>query len=484
MDNTANSSAMNRIKQLLDEKSFVEIGAKITSRNTDFNLQSEETPADGVVTGYGTVFGRLVYVYSQDSAVLGGSVGEMHAKKIVNLYKMARKVGAPIVGLIDCAGLRLQEATDALHAFGTLYMNQTLTSGIVPQISALFGVCGGGMAIVPALSDFSFMESKSAKLFVNSPNALENNSADKNNTATAAYQSAQTGLVDRIGDEATILSEIQTLLSILPDHYKDGTIVEECNDDLNRLCDTLAGALKDPAIALSLISDQNFFFEVKKEYAKEMVAGFIKLNGMTIGAVANRSALYSAEGEMAEQFNTALTTKGCEKAADFVRFCDAFDIPVLSLTDVSGYEATIESENGIAKASAKLVYAFANATIPKVNIITGEAIGTAALAMNSKAIGADLTFAYETSKFGMMDGNLAARIMYEKELQENENPATLLNEKANAYNELQLSAASAARRGYVDEIIEIMDTRKKAIAAFEMLYTKQEKHPNKKHGTV
>ncbi|MGN0375240.1 MAG: carboxyl transferase domain-containing protein, partial [Butyrivibrio sp.] len=221
MSNTTQTSAGKRIEALLDDKSFVEIGGLVTSRNTDFNMTAVDTPADGVITGYGTVNGSLVYVYSQDVSVLNGSMGEMHARKIVNIYDMAMKMGAPVVGLLDCAGLRLQEATDALNAFGEIYMKQAAASGVIPQISAIFGVCGGGLALVPALADFNFMEEKNAKLFVNSPNALEGNFTAKKDTSSCEFQAGEAGLVDFTGDEATILNDIRNLLSVLPANYED-----------------------------------------------------------------------------------------------------------------------------------------------------------------------------------------------------------------------------------------------------------------------
>ncbi|MBD5543291.1 MAG: carboxyl transferase [Lachnospiraceae bacterium] len=472
------SQASQRIAALLDDNSFVEIGAMVTARATDFNLKQTETPSDGVITGYGVIDGNLVYVYSQDASVLNGTIGEMHAKKIANLYDLALKTGAPVIGLIDSAGLRLQEATDALNAFGEIYMKQTLASGVIPQITALFGTCGGGLAIVPTLTDFTFMEEKSAKLFVNSPNALDGNNTSKCDTAAADFQSKESGVVDVVGDEAAILSQIRQLISLLPANNEDDMSYIECTDDLNRACENLAGCVGDTAIALSNIADNGVFFEIKENYAKDMVTGFIQLNGVTVGAVANRSEVYNEEGKVEEKFDSVLSIKGCYKAADFINFCDAFNIPVLSLTNVKGYEATVGSEKGIAQAVAKLTYAFANATVPKVNVIIGKAYGSAYVAMNSKAIGADITMAWPTAEIGTMEAKFAAQIMYEGQGSE------VINEKTKEYAALQTSAASAAKRGYVDQIVEAVDTRKYVIGAFEMLFTKRDDRPAKKHGTV
>ena len=476
--NATENSASRRIATLLDEGSFVEIGGAVTARSTTFNLQEKAAPSDGVITGYGVIDGNLVYVYSQDADVLGGALGEMHAKKIARIYDMAMKMGAPVIGLIDCAELRLQEATDALEAFGSLYHKQALASGVIPQVTAIFGMCGGGLAVVPGLTDFTFMEAKDGKLFVNSPNALEGNEISKCNTASAEYQSKTAGLVDGIGAEAEILGQIRDLVCMLPANNEDDMSYEECTDDLNRICADIANASEDTAIALAQIADNQILVETKKDYAKEMVTGFIRLNGMTVGVVANRSKVYNAEAEVEAEFDSVLTVDGCKKATDFVNFCDAFSIPVLTLTNVTGFAATVESEKNMASAVAKLTYAFANATVPKVNVIVGKAFGSAYVSMNSKSIGADLVYAWPTAEIGMMDAKLAAQIMYA------DADAETLNEKAAEYKELQSSPNSAAARGYVDAIIEPADTRKYVIGAFEMLFTKREDRPAKKHGTV
>lgn len=475
---TAENPAGERIANLLDMGSFVEIGGAVTARTTDFNMQAKETPADGVITGYGVIDGNLVFVYSQDATVLNGAIGEMHAKKIANIYDMALKMGAPVIGLVDCAGMRLQEATDALNGFGSLYLKQTLASGVVPQITAIFGMCGGGLAVVPALTDFTFMEVDSAKLFLNSPNAIPGNQIAKCDTSSAKFQSEESGLVDGVGTQEEILAAIRSLVTILPSNNEDDASYDECLDDLNRVCEGIENAVEDTAIVLADISDGHVFFETKKDYAKDMVTGFIRLNGMTVGAVANRSKVYDAEGNVSEEFDGSLSTKGCKKASDFVNFCDAFNIPVVTLTNVSGFKASMHDERTLARETAKLIYAFTNATVPKVNVIIGKAYGSAYVAMNSKSIGADMVYAWPESEIGMMEADLAAKIMYA------DADADTLKEKAAEYKELQSSPMSAARRGYVDTIIEPAETRKYLIGAFEMLFTKREDRPAKKHGTV
>ena len=477
MSSTVQSSASNRINALLDENSFVEIGAKVTARATDFDMKNSETPADGVITGYGVIDGNLVYVYSQNASVLGGSVGEMHAKKIVRLYELAMKVGAPVIGLVDCAGLRLQEATDALNGFGEIYLKQTLASGVIPQITAIFGNCGGGLAVMPAITDFTFMEEKNAKLFVNTPNALAGNNVSKCDTASAKFQSETCGNIDFVAEETTLLAQIRELVKMLPANNEDDMSYEVCGDDLNRACADLANCAGDTSILLSKIADDNNFLETKAMYAKEMVTGFVKLNGVTVGCVANRSEVYGEDG-LEATYASVLTPSGCEKAAEFIQFCDAFSIPVLSVTNVTGFSAEVEAEKSMAKAAAKLTYAFANATVPKVNVMVGNAFGSAYITMNSKAIGADIVYAWDNAKIGMMDSKLAAKIMYEGEGND------VIQEKAAEYDALQNSVESAASRGYVDTIIEAADTRKYVIGAFEMLFTKREERPGKKHGTV
>ena len=467
------SKASQRIASLLDENSFVEIGAKVTARATDFNVNANDTPSDGVVTGYGVIDGNLVYVYSQDASVMGGSIGEMHAKKIVNLYDMALKMGAPVIGLIDSTGLRLEEATDALNAFGELYASSALASGVIPQISAVFGSCGGGLSLVPALSDFVFME-KSAKMFVNSPDGICGNNAAKCDNSASDFQAAETGVVDMVADEATICASIRELVAMLPSNC-EATAFDECEDDLNRACEGIEGCVGDTSIAVSMLADNGFVFETKADFAKDMYTALIKINGDTVGVVANRTEVFDEEGNSVEKFDCALSAKGAQKAAEFVNFCDAFEIPVVTLTNVAGFKACMCCEKRAAKEAAALTAAFANATVPKVNVIIGQAFGTAGVVMNSKALGADMVFAWDSAKIGMMDSKFAAQIIC------NGKDADAVADCAKKYDELQNSVDSAARRGYVDTIIAAADTRKYVAGALDMLYTKAVDIPAKKH---
>lgn len=483
MSNTTEKPALARIEALVDENSFVQIGGLVNARNTDFNLQDKDTPADGVITGYGVVDGSLVYVYSQDASVLGGAIGEMHAQKIVKLYDMAMKMGAPVIGLIDCAGLRLQEATDALNAFGEIYGKMALASGVIPQITAVFGNCGGGLGVLAELSDFTFMEN-SGRLFVNAPNTLDGNSVEKCDTSSAKYQSETTGLADVTGSEEEIIAAIRNLITILPSNNEEEGVYTECVDDLNRVCENMENCEEDTLAALSLMSDNGLITELKSGYAKDMVTAFIKLNGMTVGAVANRTKVYGTDGQCEEVSDGTLTSAGCIKAAEFVAFCDAFSIPVVTLTNVKGFKATVDEEKTIAKAAAKLTYAFTNASVPKVNVVVGDSFGSAYSVMNAKSTGCDMVFAWPSANIGTMCSKAAVRIIYGDELKEKDNVNAFLAEKEAEYEALQTSAVSAAKRGYVDSIIQPCDTRKYVIGALEMLYTKREDRPAKKHGTV
>lgn len=471
------SQVRERIEALLDENSFIEIGARVTARSTDFDLAKTDTPSDGVVTGYGVIDGGLVYVYAQDAAVLGGSIGEMHAKKIARIYDLAMKTGAPVIALIDSAGMRLQEGVDALSAFGEIYRRQTDASGVVPQITAIFGNCGGGLAVLSSLSDFTLMEAKKAKLFLNSPNALDGNYTEKCDTASAQFQSEEAGTVDFAGEEAEVLSEIRHLVTLLPSNNEADDAVSECTDDLNRSCEGLDGAAADPAMLFTMISDGGEFFETRRDYAKEMVTGLIRLNGATVGAVGNRTALFDENGKEKEKFEAVLTARGAEKAADFVKFCDAFDIPVVTLSNLTGFKSCKCNEKRLPRALAQLTAAFAGATVPKVSVVSGKAYGSAAVIMNSQALGADLVIAWPDAEIGTMDAKAAAKIL----CADNADGQAAC---AQAYAEKQTSVRGAAARGLVDEIIEPADTRKYIIGALEMLYTKRDDRPARKHSAI
>ena len=457
-----NGAAGRRITSLLDAGSFVEIGGGVMARSTDFNLGEKKAPSDGVITGYGTVDGSLVYVYSQDPSVLGGTIGEMHARKIVNIYRMAMKTGAPVVGIIDCGGVRLQESTDALNALGSLMRQEVMASGVIPQITAVLGNCGGGMSVVAGLSDFTYLEGSKGRLFVNAPDAVKENSKDKCDMSAADYQ-AESGNADFVGTEAEIFAQIRALLGMLPGNNEDDGEIIPTADDLNRQTVGLEN-YASAADQLAVLADDNIFVETKKENGKAVVTGFMRLNGATVGAVANNG------GE--------LKTCGVNKAADFIRFCDAFSIPVVTLVNVEKMAQTACTEKRMPKAASRLVSAYAEATVPKVTVVSGKAYGTPYVVMGSKAVGADMVFAWDKAEIGVMDAKSAAKILFDG------SDADTIKKGAEEFKNLQQNVTSAAARGYVDTIIAPADTRKYLIGALDMLYTKREMRPDKKHGTV
>ncbi len=466
-------AARGRIASLLDPQSFVEIGAYVKSRSTDYNMQKKDTPADGVVTGYGTIEDRLVYVYSQDASVLGGAVGEMHAAKIVALYRKAVEMGAPVIGIIDSQGLRLQELTDALAGYGKIYAAQAQASGVVPQITVVAGTAAGGAAVIPGLSDFTFMIDKQSKVFVSSANAMEKGT-DFDAIAAASVHGAKTGLADFVcADEAECFTKVRALVDMLPANNGEDAPIYENLDDLNRVSDVLNAVVPEDGSGfdvrgvLAELADASQFMEVKAEYAKSMVVGFMRLNGGTVGVVANNSA----------EEQGVLTVGACRKAAQFVRFCDAFELPILTVTDTVGFVASKDEENaGLAQAAAELTSAFAQATVAKVNLITGKAYGSAAMVMNSKETGADVVLAWPSAEVAVMNAQSAARILYAEQL----NNGADLAEKTEEVAELSTPYAAAAR-GSVDDIIEPAQTRKHLLVAFGMLAGKQQLSPAKKH---
>ncbi|MBO4395612.1 MAG: carboxyl transferase [Eubacterium sp.] len=428
-------SAKDRINALVDANSFVEIGAQVVRRSTDFNMEEKEVPADGVITVYGVIGEDLVFVYSQDAAAMNGAIGEMHARKIAALYQMAIRAGAPIIGLIDCAGIRIEESLDAIAGFGEIYMKKVQANGVIPQLTAILGSCGGGVAISAGLSDITIMDKSGGALFVNSPNAVAGNFKEKCDTSSADFQAAA-GNVDIVCDSETdVLNKLRELITILPANA--GMPADRVSsDDKNRTI----GELGFGREALEAIADSNSFIELKADFGKEMVAGLMTVDGQTVGALAN-----TEEG--------VLSSDGCRKAEQLVYFCDSFGLPIVTLTNVKSYASEISEEKTIASRVADMTYAFASADVPRVNVITGEAYGSSYLSMNSKHLGADLVLALDTAKVGAMDAKLAAEAVGVDE---------------NTYRELQEGAAGAAKRGYVDNVIPVADIRKHLIYALQM----------------
>lgn len=437
------SVAQGRISALLDANSFVELQSLVTSRSTEFNLDAKKAPSDGVVIGHGLIDGSLVFVFAQDSAVLGGTIGEMHAKKILSVYDMAMKVGAPVIGLLDCAGVRLQESYDALEAMGAVIAKASEAKGVIPQIMAVCGNCGGGLSVLASIADATYM-TNDAKLFINSPDAIVGNSTSDCDTASAKFQFETAGTVDCIGSLEEVCAKVREFVGLFAD--------VDCNDDLNRAAEGLEDKMNDAALVAAELSDGRVFVETTAGAAKDMVTGFIKLDGMTVGVVGNREIEGSA----------VLTAKGCRKAVEFIEMCDYFNIPLLSITNVTGYEASLKTETCMPNALARLVRAFAECEAPKINLITKQALGSAYVLMNSKAMGADLVYAFDSAKIGAMDANKAAKIMFADEVDKQAQAAA-------DYDAMQSNAVCAAAHGIVDRLVSPADTRKYIISGFEML---------------
>ena len=428
-------SAGDRIRALVDANSFVEIGAQVVRRSTDFNKEEKEVPADGVITGYGVIGDDLVFVYSQDAGAMNGAIGEMHARKIASLYQMAIKAGAPIIGLIDCAGIRIEESLDAIAGFGEIYMKKVQASGVIPQLTAILGTCGGGVAISAGLSDITLMDRTGGTLFVNSPNAVAGNFKEKCDTSGADFQAAA-GNVDIVCDsEKDVLNKLRELITLLPAN-SGMPAFRESSDDKNRTIGTLGFGRE----ALENIADVNSFVELKADFGTELAAGLLTIDGQTVGALAN-----TEEG--------VLSSDGCRKAEQLIYFCDSFGLPIVTLTHVKSYASDMSEEKTIASRVADMTYAFASADVPRVNVIIGEAYGSSYLSMNSKHLGADLVLALDTAKVGVMDAKLAAEAVGVDE---------------STYREMQEGASAAARRGYVDNVIPVADIRKHLIYALQM----------------
>lgn len=460
----SSSEARQRIRSLLDENSFVEIGAGVRARTTDYNQNPKKAASDGVITGYGTVGGKTVYVYSQDASVMGGSIGEMHAAKIIRIYELAIRTGSPVIGMLDSTGIRLRESLDALNALGKIYAEQEKASGVIPQICIVCGSCGGGLSLIPALSDFTFMEN-TAELFVNPPDTLDG-VKEETNPVSSAENALKSGKVDRTGSMEEIVTGVRQLVSLLPEDSADDALTDS-EDDLNRDSAQFMSLRKDTAAAAALLADDYLFVETHGGSAKEMVTGLGSLGGMTVGIIGNRSAIYNEEGKETVSYDNVLTSAGCRKAVRLIRFCSAFSIPIITLTDTKGFKATLHNERYIASAAASLASAFAASQVPKINVICGKAMGSAGLIMNSAAVGADLTYALPDAEVGIMEGRMASMIL------QNGQPSEAIEENAEHFDALQNSMEGALSREYVDRLVDPADLRKYLISALNILYSKK-----------
>ena len=478
-------TARERINFFLDEGSFEEIGMMVTHRCTDFGMENQKIDGDGVITGYGNVNGRLVYVFAQDFTVFGGSLSETHAEKICKIMDMAMKNGAPIIGLNDSGGARIQEGVMSLAGYADIFYRNTLASGVVPQISAIMGPCAGGAVYSPAITDFIFMVENNSYMFITGPNVVktvtneEVSSEELGGAMTHAVKSGVTHFTAPNGMEC--LNQIKKLLSYIPQNCEEDAprlpyeFGNEVRTVLNNIVPENPNHPYDIREVINGIVDEESFYEVNKDYAENIVVGFARIAGRSIGIVANNPMVLAG----------CLDVNCSRKGARFVRFCDSFNIPLLVLEDVPGFLPGTDQEwNGIITNGAKLLYAFCEATVPRVTVITRKAYGGAYDVMNSKHIGADMNFAWPTAEIAVMGAKGASEIIFRKEITEAEDPAAKLKEKEMEYAEKFANPYQAAARGFVDEVIVPAMTRQKLIRAFQMLENKVAVLPKKKHGNI
>lgn len=478
-------TARERIHLLLDEGSFEELGKFVMHRAKDFGLDKEHYLGDGVVTGYGTVNGRLVYVFSQDFTVFGGSLSETHAEKIVKIMELAMKNGAPVIGLNDSGGARIQEGVVSLGGYADIFYRNTLASGVIPQISAIMGPCAGGAVYSPAITDFIFMVENTSFMFVTGPNVVKtvtHEDVTSEELGGAQTHSTKSGVTHfACANEVECIRQIKTLLSYLPQNCEDDppafpyTPADEKREALNTIVPSNPNQPYDMREVITGTMDEGSFFEVHKNFAENIVVGFARLAGRTIGVVGNQPAALAG----------VLDIDASVKGARFVRFCDCFNIPLLVFEDVPGFLPGTDQEwNGIITNGAKLLYAFSEATVPRVTVITRKAYGGAYDVMNSKHIGADLNYAWPTAEIAVMGAKGAAEIIFRKEIAEAADPQAKLTEKVEEYTRKFATPYRAAHRGYIDEVIYPDQTREKLIRAFQMLENKAATLPKKKHGNI
>jgi len=478
-------TARERLHFLLDEGSFEEIGMFVTHRSTDFGMEKEKYAGDGVVTGYGTINGRLVYVYSQDFTVFGGSLSETQSEKICKIMEMAMTNGAPIIGLNDSGGARIQEGVVSLGGYADIFYRNTQASGVVPQLSAIMGPCAGGAVYSPAITDFILMVENTSYMFVTGPNVVktvtheEVSAEELGGAATHASKSGVTHFA--CANELDAINHVKKLLSYMPQNCEEQAPAisyeagNENRPSLDELMPENAFQPYDVRDIISELADEDSFLEIHKEYAENIVVGFARLAGKSIGIVANQPAFLAG----------VLDNHASVKSARFVRFCDSFNIPLLVLEDVPGFLPGTDQEwNGIITNGAKLLYAFCEATVPKITVITRKAYGGAYCVMNSKHIGADMNYAWPSAEIAVMGAKGAAEIIFKKEINAAADPSEKWLEKEKEYSDLFANPYRAAERGFVDEVIAPSETRSKLIKAFAMLENKVVNNPRKKHGNI
>jgi propionyl-CoA carboxylase beta chain len=479
-------TARERIDLLLDEGTFEEIGKFVVHRAKDFGLDREHYLGDGVVTGYGTVEGRLVYVFSQDFTVFGGSLSETHAEKICKIMDMAMKNGAPVIGLNDSGGARIQEGVVSLGGYADIFYRNTLASGVIPQISAIMGPCAGGAVYSPAITDFIMMVENTSYMFVTGPNVVKTvtqETVSSEELGGASTHTTKSGVAHfSYANELACIQGIKKLLSYMPQNCEEDAPVypyeakaDETRPGLDAIIPDNPNQPYDMREVIEGIVDADSFNEVHKNYAENMVVGFARLGGRSIGIVGNQPASLAG----------VLDIESSKKAARFVRFCDCFNIPLLVLVDVPGFLPGTDQEwNGIITNGAKLLYAFSEATVPRVTVITRKAYGGAYDVMNSKHIGADMNYAWPSAEIAVMGAKGASEIIFRREIAAADHPEEKLQEKVDEYTRKFANPYKAAHRGFIDEVIMPSDTRKKLISAFKMLENKVDQLPRKKHGNI
>ena len=478
-------TARERIHFLLDEGSFEEIGQLVTHRSTNFGLEKQKFLGDGVVTGYGTVNSRLVYVFAQDFTVMGGSLAEAHAQKICRIMDLAMKNGAPVIGLNDSGGARIQEGVVSLGGYADIFYKNTQASGVIPQLSAIMGPCAGGAVYSPALTDFIMMVEDTSYMFVTGPNVVKtvtHEEVTSEELGGASTHSSKSGVAHfSCANEVDLINELKTLLSYMPQNCEEEApalaynLADEKREELNTIIPDNPNQPYDIKEVIEGLTDKDSFYEVHKKYAENIVCGFARLAGKSIGVVANQPAFLAG----------VLNIEASTKAARFVRFCDCFNIPLLVLEDVPGFLPGTDQEwRGIITHGAKLLYAFSEATVPRITVITRKAYGGAYDVMNSKHIGADMNYAWPSAEIAVMGAKGAAEIIFRKDIKEAEDKKAKWEEKEKEYAALFANPYNAAARGYVDEVIEPSKTREKLIKAFKMLENKVAHLPKKKHGNI
>ena len=479
-------TARERIDQLLDEGSFEELDMFVTHRSTNFGMEKKQYLGDGVVTGFGTIEGRLVYVFAQDFTVLGGSLSETMAQKICKVMDLAMKMGAPVIGLNDSGGARIQEGINALAGYSEIFQRNILASGVIPQISAILGPCAGGAVYSPALTDFTIMVKGISYMFLTGPSVVKTVTGEDvtqeqlGGASVHASKSGVTHFACEDGEEA--LSLIRKLISYIPQNNMEETPLAACTDPIDRLEDKLNNIVPDNPKksydmyeVIGAIIDNGEFLEVQKDYARNIICGFARFNGQSVGIVANQPKVLAG----------VLDCNASRKAARFVRFCDAFNIPLVTLVDVPGFlPGTGQEYNAVILHGAKLLYAYGEATVPKVTVTLRKSYGGSHIVMSCKQLRGDMNYAWPTAEIAVMGAEGAVGVLYAKEAKEHEDPAAFKKEKEKEYTDLFANPYNAAKYGYIDDVIEPRNTRFRVIRALQMLATKKQSNPPKKHGNI